>query len=99
MTAAGYRSEASFAGEDQRAGVEAQGGPCTQRMGTKLHSEEGRRRFKQRKAIVEPPLGWIKHMLGFRAFSMRGCRKTAGEWSLVCLVMNLRRMRLAAAAA
>ena len=110
----GYRSEANFAaletrgidgyvslgkGEDQRAGVEAQGGPCTQRMGAKLRTDDGRRRFKRRKAIVEPPLGWIKHVLGFRAFSMRGRRKTAGEWSLVCLVMNLRRMRLAVATA
>src|SRR6266404_483070 len=110
----GYRSEANFAaletrgidgyvslgkGEDQRAGVEAQGGPCTQRMGAKLRTDDGRRRFKRRKAIVEPPFGWIKHVLGFRAFSMRGRRKTAGEWSLVCLVMNLRRMRLAAATA
>ncbi len=110
----GYRSEANFAaletrgidgyvslgkGEDQRAGVAAQGGPCTQRMGAKLRTDDGRRRFKRRKAIVEPPLGWIKHVLGFRAFSMRGRRKTAGEWSLVCLVMNLRRMRLAAATA
>lgn len=110
----GYRSEANFAaletrgidgyvslgkGEDQRAGVAAQGGPCTQRMGAKLRTDDGRRRFKRRKAIVEPPLGWIKHVLGFRAFSMRGRRKTAGEWSLVCLVMNLRRMRLAVATA
>ncbi len=63
--------------------------------GAKLRTEEGRQRFKRRKAIVEPPLGWIKHVLGFRAFSMRGHRKTAGESSLVCLVMNLRRMRIA----
>jgi transposase len=110
----GYKSEANFLaleqhgidgyvslgkGEDQRAGAEAHGGPCTQRMGVKLRSDDGRRRFKRRKAIVEPPLGWIKHVLGFRAFSMRGHRKAAGEWSLVCLVMNLRRMRLVAAIA
>lgn len=111
---AGYKSEANFLvleqhgidgyvslgkGETQREGAEAQGGPCTQRMGAKLRSDDGRRRFKRRKAIVEPPLGWIKHVLGFRAFSMRGHRKAAGEWSLVCLVMNLRRMRLVAAIA
>jgi transposase len=111
---AGYKSEANLAaleargldgyvslgkGEAQRAGTEAQGGPCTQRMGAKLRTDEGRQRFKRRKAIVEPPLGWIKHVLGFRAFSMRGHRKAAGEWSLVCLVMNLRRMRCALATA
>jgi hypothetical protein len=110
---AGYKSEANFAaleargvdgyvslgkGEIQRAGTEAHGGPCTQRMGAKLRTAEGRHRFKRRKAIVEPPLGWIKHVLGFRAFSMRGLQKTAGEWSLVCLVMNLRRMRSVALA-
>ncbi|MEO6027247.1 MAG: IS1182 family transposase [Candidatus Binatia bacterium] len=109
---AGYKSEANFAaveardieayvslgkGEEQRPGAEAPSGPCTQRMGAKLRTDEGRRRFKRRKAIVEPPLGWIKHVLGFRTFSMRGHRKTAGEWSLVCLVMNLRRMRRALA--
>ena len=110
---AGYKSEANFAaleargvdgyvslgkGEIQRAETEAHGGPCTQRMGAKLRTAEGRHRFKRRKAIVEPPLGWIKHVLGFRAFSMRGLQKTAGEWSLVCLVMNLRRMRSVALA-
>jgi transposase len=110
---AGYKSEANFAaleaqgldayvslgkGEAQRAGPEAQGGPCTQRMGAKLRTDQGRSRFKRRKAIVEPPLGWIKHVLGFRVFSMRGQRKTAGEWSLVCLVINLRRMRSVALA-
>lgn len=110
---AGYKSEANFAaleardldgyvslgkGEAPRGGTEARGGPCTQRMGAKLRTDEGRQRFKRRKAIVEPPLGWIKHVLGFRTFSMRGHRKTAGEWSLVCLVMNLRRMRSVALA-
>jgi hypothetical protein len=110
---AGYKSEANFAaleargldgyvslgkGEAQRVETQARGGPCTQRMGEKLRTDEGRRRFKRRKAIVEPPLGWIKQVLGFRAFSMRGQRKTAGEWSLVCLVMNLRRMRSVALA-
>jgi hypothetical protein len=34
----------------------------------------------------------VKQVLGFRAFSMRGLRKVAGEWSLVCLALNLRRM-------
>ena len=104
---AGYRAEANFAaleqrevdayvslgkGEEQRATAEGSGGPCTQRMGRKLQTDEGRRRFKRRKAIVEPVYGWIKQVLGFRAVSMRGLAKAKGEWSLVCLVLNLRRM-------
>jgi len=104
---AGYRAEANFAaleqrevdayvslgkGEEQRATAEGSGGPCTQRMGRKLQTDEGRRRFKRRKAIVEPVYGWIKQVLGFRAVSMRGLAKAKGEWSLVCLVLNVRRM-------
>jgi len=61
-------------------------------MGRKLQTDEGRRRFKRRKAIVEPVYGWIKQVLGFRAVSMRGLAKAKGEWSLVCLVLNVRRM-------
>ena len=51
--------------------------------------------------IVSSRIGWIKSVLGFRQFSLRGLRKTNAEWHLVCLAMNLRRMsegiRLAAA--
>ena len=109
---AGYKGEANFAaleqrgvdayvslgkGEDLRTTVESSGGPYTQRMGRKLRSEEGRRRFKRRKVIVEPVYGWIKRVLGFRGVSMRGLRKAKGEWSLVCLVVNLRRMATLAA--
>lgn len=109
---AGYKAEANFAaleqrgvdayvslgkGEDLRTTVEASGGPYTQRMGWKLRSEEGRRRFKRRKVIVEPVYGWIKRVLGFRGVSMRGLRKAKGEWSLVCLAVNLRRMATLAA--
>ena len=108
---AGYKSEANFAlleergvdayvslgkGEEVRATAE-KSGPCTQRMGAKLRTEDGRQRFKRRKAIVEPVYGWIKHVLGFRAVSMRGLTKAKGEWSLVCLVINLRRMATVAA--
>ncbi|MCA8951072.1 MAG: transposase [Planctomycetes bacterium] len=52
----------------------------------------GRARYRQRKGVVEPVFGWVKHVIGFRAFSLRGLRKVAGEWSLVCMALNLRRM-------
>lgn len=66
--------------------------PSTQAMLKKLRTKRGRARYRQRKAVVEPVFGWVKHVLGFRAFSLRGLRKVAGEWSLVCLALNLRRM-------
>jgi len=66
--------------------------PATCRMKAKLERDEGRRRYAKRKAIVEPVNGWIKAVLGFRQFSLRGLRKVAGEWTLVCLALNLRRL-------
>jgi hypothetical protein len=61
-------------------------------MGRKLKTKRGRARFKMRKAIVEPVIGWMKHVTGFRAFSLRGHVKVTAEWDLVCLATNLRRM-------
>jgi hypothetical protein len=58
----------------------------------KLRTTRGRARYKKRKGLVEPVFGWVKNVLGFRAFSLRGLCKVAGEWSLVCLALNLRRM-------
>jgi transposase len=66
--------------------------PSTQDMLKKLRTKRGRARYRQRKGIVEPVFGWVKHVLGFRAFSLRGLRKVAGEWSLICMALNLRRM-------
>lgn len=107
----GYRSEANFVELEQR-GIDAYIAlgrgerataavdsvlPCTRRMARKLASERGRKRYKRRKAIVEPVFGWAKHALGFRAFLLRGLRKVNGEWNLVCTALNLRRMRAALA--
>jgi hypothetical protein len=41
---------------------------------------------------VEPVFGWIKEIMGFRRFSLRGIEKVSGEWDLVCLAVNLKRM-------
>ena len=61
-------------------------------MQSKLQSEQGKESYRKRKWIAEPPNGWIKNILGFRQFSMRGLNKTNGEFKLVCLALNLRRM-------
>lgn len=73
-------------------------GPATARMAARLASDAGRAIYRRRKAIVEPVIGWVKHVLGFRQFSVRGEANTRGEWSLVCLAVNLKRLhRLQAA--
>jgi transposase len=66
--------------------------PATQRMKQKLETPEGRERYAKRKSIVEPVNGWLKSVLGFRQFSLRGLKKVSGEWTLVCLALNLRQM-------
>lgn len=67
---------------------------ATARMREKLAGETGSKRYRRRKAIVEPVVGWIKEVLGFRRFSLRGQLKVTGEWNLVCLAVNIKRFRV-----
>lgn len=76
-----------------RASVDGEKHPATYRMETKLATPDGQAEYSRRKHIVEAVNGWIKHVLGFRQFSIRGQNGAAGEWDLVCLATNLRRMR------
>ena len=102
---AGYKSAASFqtletrhitayislGREGQPAAPPNPAHEATQRMAERLTSEGGRVRYRRRKAIVEPVIGWIKAVLGFRRFSLRGEAKARGEWNVVCLALNLKR--------
>lgn len=76
----------------RRVGINADTLPRTAAMAAKLDSPEGRSRYRRRKAIVEPPNAWIKQILGFRQFSLRGVGKVRCEFKLVCAALNLRRM-------
>jgi len=62
------------------------------KMAYKLQTEIGRAIYRLRKCTVEPVIGIIKEVLGFRQFSLRGLKAAAGEWCLVCLAFNLKRM-------
>ena len=66
--------------------------PHTVAMAAKFETAQGRLDYRKRKWIAEPPNGWIKNVLGFRQFSMRGLEKAKAEFKLVCLALNLRRM-------
>ncbi len=67
-------------------------GPATQRMACKLDTPQGHDTYAQRKWLVEAPIGWIKRILGFRQFGMRGLHPVQGEWDLVCLALNVKRL-------
>ena len=67
--------------------------PATHRMVEKLATCEGRKQYAQRKWLSEAPNGWIKEVLGFRRFMLRGLDKVRGEWDLVCLALNVKRLQ------
>jgi hypothetical protein len=62
------------------------------KMAYKLQTELGKAIYGLRKSTVEPVIGIIKEVLGFRQFSLRGLAAAAGEWCLVCLAWNLKRL-------
>ena len=61
-------------------------------MAEKLASEQGRALYKLRRQTVEPVFGVIKAVLGFAGFSLRGLDKVEGEWALVALAYNCKRL-------
>jgi hypothetical protein len=63
-----------------------------EKMAYKLQTEIGQAIYRLRKCTVEPVIGIIKEVLGFRQFSLRGLKAAAGEWGLVCIGFNLKRM-------
>lgn len=104
---AGFRSEAVFEalaqhptelvvalgreGKQQMA-IDPHRRPLTAAMARKFQTAQTQRDYRRRKWLSEPPNGWVKHVLGFRQFSMRGLAKARAEWRLVCAALNLRRM-------
>jgi transposase len=64
------------------------------KMAYKLQTEIGKAIYRLRKCTVEPVIGIIKETLGFRQFSLRGTAAVAGEWCLVCLAYNLKRLHV-----
>ena len=65
-----------------------------EKMAYKLQTDIGRAIYRLRKSTVEPVIGIIKEVLGFRQFSLRGLAAAAGEWCLVCLAFNLKRLHV-----
>jgi transposase len=61
-------------------------------MQKKLRTEAGRALYALRKQTVEPVFGIIKSVMGFRQFLLRGLKKVSGEWDLVCLAYNVKRL-------
>ena len=61
-------------------------------MAHRLRTSEGKAVYAKRKSTVETVFGIIKEVLGFRQFHLRGFDSAQGEWNLVCMAWNLKRM-------
>jgi len=61
-------------------------------MRHRLKTKEGKAFYAKRKTTSEPVFGIIKEVMGFRRFLLRGLEAVKGEWRLVCLAFNLKRL-------
>src|ERR671916_763938 len=68
-------------------------------MAHRLRTREGKKLYALRKHTPEPVFGIIKSVLGFRQFLLRGLDKVRGEWNLVTMAYNLKRLFALAGAA
>ena len=104
---AGYRSESNLKGLEDREvegfvalGREKGGVPkdpkpeneATCRMARKMQTIRGQKNYRKRKYLAEAPFGWIKSVMGFDRFSLRGHDKVCREWDLTCFAANMKRM-------
>jgi transposase len=62
------------------------------RMKHRLQTTAGKAVYAQRKVTSEPVFGIIKAVMGFRSFLLRGYDAVQGEWSLVCMAWNIKRL-------
>ena len=85
----GFRAYFAEAGEPP-----AEEASPKEKMAYKLRTAVGKAIYRLRKCTVEPVFGIVKEAMGFRQFSLRGQQNVTGEWCLVCLAYNLRRLHV-----
>jgi transposase len=63
-----------------------------QKMAHRLKTPRGRKLYALRKQTPEPVFGIIKSVMGYRQCLLRGLESVKGEWNLVSLSWNIKRM-------
>jgi transposase len=58
----------------------------------RIVSPDGENVYKKRMHTVEPPIGNLKHNLGYRYFLLRGINKVKGEFNLMCIAHNIKKI-------
>lgn len=61
-------------------------------MTAKLQTPAGRAIYRRRQALVEPVFGNLKFNLGFGRFHVRTLQKVRGEFFLMCIAHNLKKL-------
>ncbi len=65
---------------------------AVQAMAHRLKTPDGKKHYAAGRRMVEPVFGIIKSAMGFRQFQLRGLDRVRGEWSLVTMAWNVKRM-------
>jgi len=86
-----YRKRCAACKKDTATVYIDDGGIILAAMAEKMREDSSRKIYGKRKIIVEPVFGQIK-TAGFRRFSLRGYEKAGGEFSLVCAVLNFKKI-------
>jgi len=90
-----YQKDCTKSKSGKRTVTRTEADPIRETMRTKVQSDEGKEIYRRRKGIVEPAWGEIKACQGFRHFHLRGEEKTDGEFTLVSIAYNLRKIHSA----
>lgn len=90
-----FQKECTKAKNGKRTVTRKEADPLLETMRTKVRSDEGKAIYRRRKGIVEPAWGQIKQCQGFRQFHLRGDNKTEGEFTLVSIAYNIRKLHSA----
>ena len=62
------------------------------KMKHRLQTSAGKKVYAKRKVTSEPVFGIIKAVMGFRSFLLRGLEAVTGEWNLVCMAYNIKKL-------
>ena len=65
-----------------------------ERMQHRIKTTKSKNIYAKRKSTVELVFGVIKQVMGFRQFLLRGLDAVTGEWTLVCIAYNLKRLHV-----
>ncbi len=61
-------------------------------MRERLKPETEKKQYDRRSCTVEPVFGYTKQQRNFRRFALRGHEKVRGEWALIVITHNLRKL-------